>query len=271
VRTLSEGKRGNQAEKSGGLVAVDRGVKGGVVVHLELAVELESARAGKGALPQGVKAGSEVSALLFEDGKALAVALGVALRRGWRDGGAVDFFAGMEDFEREDGEAVDHEAGRFGVERSAGVGESAGSEMGEEGAVELLGEVVAALIGGVHAALDGGEDRIGGAGGAGFVFDVPELEVGAMLGGNEGGPVARKVGKGWGVNRRDEVPSAGEAVVEFDDLGRGEDGGPDLFGSKCIETECGVISAKRRITAGCSDYGRTILTPAPNGAIDLEP
>jgi hypothetical protein len=46
------------------------------------------------------------------------------------------------------------------------------------------------LIGGVDATLDGGEDRIGCAGSAGFVFDMPELEVGAMLGGDEGEPFA---------------------------------------------------------------------------------
>jgi hypothetical protein len=75
------------------------------------------------------------------------------------------------------------------VERRLGFGKGAGSEGGEKDLVELFGEVVAALVGGVDAALGGGENGIGGAGGAGIVFDVPEIEVGAMLGGDEGEPV----------------------------------------------------------------------------------
>ena len=58
----------------------------------------------------------------------------------------------------------------------------------EQGAVERLGEVVAQLVGSVDAAFYVGELRVCRAGGAGFVFDVPEIEVGAMLAGDEGEP-----------------------------------------------------------------------------------
>ena len=46
---------------------------------------------------------------------------------------------------------------------------------------QVLGEIVAALIGGVDAAFNGGNFSVSCAGGAGFVLDVPEVEVGAVL------------------------------------------------------------------------------------------
>jgi hypothetical protein len=49
-------------------------------------------------------------------------------------GGAVELFLGVEDLEGEDGEAVDDEAGRLGVERSRG---AIGGEL-EEDDVDLL-------------------------------------------------------------------------------------------------------------------------------------
>ena len=161
------------------------------------------------------------------------VALGVPGRGGRVVGGAVNFFAGVKDLEGEDGEAVDHESGGLGVERGVGIRQAARSEIGEEGAVELFGKVVSALVGGVDAALDAGEDGIGSAGGAGFVFDVPEIEVGAVVGGNHASPDAQCCCEGrvekkgiWRVGV--DVPLAGEAVVEFDDLGRGENRKPHL-------------------------------------------
>jgi len=49
-------------------------------------------------------------------------------------GGAVELFLGVEDLEGEDGEAVDDEAGRLGVERSRG---AIDGDL-EEGDVDLL-------------------------------------------------------------------------------------------------------------------------------------
>ena len=51
----------------------------------------------------------------------------------------------------------------------------------EQSAVEFFGKVVAKLVGAVNAAFYVGELRVGGAGRAGLVFDVPEVEVGAVL------------------------------------------------------------------------------------------
>jgi len=96
------------------LAAVDRRVERGVVIHLELAVDFEAAAAGEDIGPELVEAGDEVAALFGEKGEAFAVALRVA--RG--GSGARDFFQGVEDFEGEDGEAIDHEAWALGVQLS---------------------------------------------------------------------------------------------------------------------------------------------------------
>ena len=48
--------------------------------------------------------------------------------------------------------------------------------------VALFGEVVAALVHCVDGAFDCGDVVVGGVGSAGAVFDVPEVEVGAVLG-----------------------------------------------------------------------------------------
>ena len=63
--------------RSRGAIAVDGRVEGGIVVHLQLAVKLETARASKGVLPKIIKAGSEICALLFKYSETLEIALGV--------------------------------------------------------------------------------------------------------------------------------------------------------------------------------------------------
>ena len=83
------------------------------------------ARAREGVLPKDVEAGSEVGALLIEDGETVPIALGVARGNGFGHGAAVNLFAGVKDLEREDRETIDHEARRFGVEGSFGVGQVA--------------------------------------------------------------------------------------------------------------------------------------------------
>lgn len=118
------------------------------------------------------------------------------------------------------------------------------------------------MIGGVDATLYGCEDCVGSAGGAGFILDVPELIVGVMLGGDEGEPVAGRLRDGWsgkvGIDEsRGQVPLAGEAIVEFDDLGRGKNDGLDLFGIAGIH---GAV-ARGIAVAACSYYGRTITSP----------
>ena len=83
----------------------------------------------------------------------------------------------MEDFEGEDGEAVDDEARRLGVEGGRWI---VGCEL-EEGDVDLLGEVVAELVEAVDVVLDVDDGGVGGVGIAGGVFAVPEFVVGAVL------------------------------------------------------------------------------------------
>ena len=91
--------------------------------------------------------------------------------------------AGVEDAQGEDGEAVDDEAGGLGVERGGGV---LRGQVGEEPEVDLFDQVVAALVVAVDGVLYAGDVGVGGFGVAGFVLFVPEVEVLAMLGGDEG-------------------------------------------------------------------------------------
>lgn len=206
-----------------GFRAVDGRVKGGVVVHLELAVDFEAALAGEDLLPEVVEAEDEVFALFGEEGQAFAIAFAMAGGR-FR---AVDLLLGVVDLQRQDGKAVDHESGALGIQRSRGSGTALRAEgLGgplEENCVALFGEVVAALVEVVDGALNL-DDLFGrGAGGAGAVLGVPQVEVGAMLGadglqkilfGRAGVP-----GFGW---LRTLVPLRGRAVVQSSDGARGK-------------------------------------------------
>src|SRR6202035_5370458 len=51
--------------------AVDGGVEGGIVVHFELAVELEASFAGECLAPEVIEAGSQIAPLLFGEGEPL--------------------------------------------------------------------------------------------------------------------------------------------------------------------------------------------------------
>ncbi len=95
--------------------------------------------------------------------------------------------------------------------RASRLGRLRSASQCEQHAVELLGQVVAALVGWVDAALDLGELGVGGSGRAGFVFDVPEIEVGAMLAGNLNEPVVCLASLRL---RRVSMPVAGEAIVQ---------------------------------------------------------
>ena len=154
---------------------VDGGVEFGVVVHLELAIKFEATAAGVYVSPEGIETGGEVGALLGKKGEAIAVFFAV----GFVSGGALGFFGGVVELEGEDGEAVDDEAGSFGVKGRGGVLLAGG---GQEHAVEFFDEIVAALVEGIDGALDVGDVGFGGEGIAGLVFFVPKVEVGAVLG-----------------------------------------------------------------------------------------
>lgn len=130
-------------------------------------------------------------------------------------GRAVSFLVGVVDFEREDGEPVEDEAGSLGVEGREGVLLEAGTgEPVEEPEVHLLDEIVAALVEAVDGVLVGGNGGVGGGWVAGEVLFVPEVEVGAVVGHGELGEVGC-VGKGIRMGRETLiVPLEGRLVVQ---------------------------------------------------------
>ncbi len=92
--------------------------------------------AGEDVGPEGIEALGKIITLFVQHEKTGVVAVAVF------GGGAVELLLGVKDFEGEDGEAVDDEAGGLGVERCVGGGVSGGEEDG----VDLLDEVVAELV-----------------------------------------------------------------------------------------------------------------------------
>ena len=158
--------------------AVNGRIQGWVVVHLELPVKLETAFSGQSLLPKAVKAPGEVVALFFENRQALTVAVGVSYGRV----GAFNLFGGMEELEREDGEAVDDDAGALGIQLGFGVGQVERAQMIKQDHVAAFSEVVAALVDAVDGALYFRQVVVCGMGCAGIVFCVPKLEVGKVLG-----------------------------------------------------------------------------------------
>ena len=78
--------------------------------------------------------------------------------------------------------------GRLGVERARRVGQRLGFEPGSRARSSSSARSLRRWLVCVHAALHVGQFGIGCAGRARLVFDVPEVEVGAMLEGNEAQP-----------------------------------------------------------------------------------
>ncbi len=167
---------------------VEHRIQVGVVVHLELAVEAESALAGEDLGPEFVETLGEVGALRGQDGEAGLVAL-VMLVAG---GGAMDFLGGVVDLQREDGEAVDDETGSFRVE--GGFGVLRAGEL-QEKLIDLFDEVIPLLVQAVDGVLDLRDARIGRVGRAGGIFFMPEIEVGQVLRADERDEIA---GRGLG-------------------------------------------------------------------------
>ena len=100
-------------------IAIYGWVQRWIVVHLQLAIELELARAGEGFTPEVIQTSGEVFALGFEDCKPFEVTLRVTLI----GAGSLCFLTRMVDLERQNREPVDHEAGRLRVERRVRVGQ----------------------------------------------------------------------------------------------------------------------------------------------------
>jgi len=176
---------------------------------------------GKDFGPKLGEAGGEVGALLGKQGEPFAVSLMVV----GRHAGAVGFFRRVENFEREDGEPVDHKARGFGVERGRLRLRWRGFKQRD---VDALDEVVAELVEGVDGVLDLNHGAVGGQRGAGLVFAMPEIEVGTVLFKHE-----LIEASGGGAERLcSVVPVGGGLVVEL-----GDDGGVQHEGAGSILLE----------------------------------
>ena len=121
------------------------------------------------------------------------------------------FFACVKNLQSKDGEPVNHEAGRFGIEWSAGIRKLLRFEPFEQGAVQIFREIVSKLICAIDSTLDAGELCVGGSWRAGLILNVPEVEIGAMLPGHSRKPVGMCQA---GFFRRSAVPGRGELVLE---------------------------------------------------------
>lgn len=195
---------------SGRVVRVDGWVQVRVVIHLHLAVDFESSFAREDLIPQRIEAVCEVAALLLQEREAGQVLLPVA----FGGGRAAGLLGGVEHFEREDGEAIEDEAGGFGVERGVSVLLASGLE---KDVIDLLDKVVAGLIEDVDGTLDSGNAGIGGAGLAGFVFGMPEIEVGTVI--CEDRSKERRWRKCAGIGPwLGAVPAVGGLIVELRDF-----------------------------------------------------
>ena len=195
--------------------------------------------------PEGVEARGEIPELHVENGEPLAIALVV---RGFR-GGAAGFLLGVKALEGEDGEAVDHHAGRLGVQRRRLV---LRRDAGEQEQVDLLRQVVAALVEGVDGVFVGGDVVVGGQWVAGGVLVVPQVEVGAVLVEDEGVPwIAGR----W-VRERRIVPAGVGLVVQVEDVCGVEHG--DCFQCKPCETCC-MGKVKRVLIYRLGSLGDTVV------------
>jgi len=163
-------KKVNPARCAGGscvrFAGVDDGVEVGVVVHFELAVELETAVATAYLLPENVEAGGEVVALLAEQGEAVQISPAMGLG----GGGALGLVGGVVELEREDREAVEDKSRGFGLQRGGGILLPGGRQ---QQAVDGFDQVVALLVEGVDGAFEAGYGGVGGAGLAHLVLLVP--------------------------------------------------------------------------------------------------
>ena len=158
------------------MLAVDLRVQFGIVVHFELTVELEGFVAGADCIQKGVERVCEVGSLLLEDGEAVEVSGAM------RGAGilAISLFRGVEKLESENGETVEHHARGLRVE-GACMACGRGHDVFQQPLVDLFDEIISLLVEGVDGSLYGGDPGIGGGGVAGFVFFMPECEVGVVL------------------------------------------------------------------------------------------
>ena len=128
------------------------------------------------------------------------------------------FLARVVDLERQNRQPVDDEPGGFGLQGRLRVGQFPLAKPFQQYPIEVFGKIIAQLIGGVDAPLDSGEVGIARTGGPRFVFNVPEIEVGAMLAGDEG----KRIIVAGAAEAFFPVPPGGEMVVKLGHLLRRE-------------------------------------------------
>ena len=100
-------------------------------------------------------------------------------------------FGGVVDFQREDGESVDDEAGGLGVE---GGGIVLRPGLSEQGEINFFDEIVALLVQPINLMFDVSHGGVGGVWVASLVLFVPEVEVGAVLREGQAGQLIGRLG-----------------------------------------------------------------------------
>ncbi len=156
-----------------------------IVIHLHLTVETKAAAAGKNLRPKLIQAPGEIVALLDQHREPVAIALAMLFcsRLPMR------LLGGVKDLQGQDGEAVDDQSGRLRVERGGCI---LLTREPQQVLIDLFDQIVALLVEAVDGVLDLGDRVVGGVRAAGVVLLVPKIEVGAMLGQDQGVQVLRR-------------------------------------------------------------------------------
>ena len=157
--------------------SIDRRIESRIVIHLQLAIELESPRARQRIAPQRVEALGKIKSLFLENGESGAI----AFRMAGRSFLPLRLFPRVINLERQNRKPVDDQAGRLGIERRVGVGKLPLPQPIQQRSIQIFGQVIPPLISRVDPALHVGQVGIVCVRRAGFVLDMPEFEVGPML------------------------------------------------------------------------------------------
>lgn len=94
----------------------------------------------------------------------------------------------------------------------------------EQGSVQFFGKIVTVLVRPVDAPLHVCQLSVTGVGRAGLILDMPQIEVGAVLPGDEGKPLVGRVIENVGFG----MPALGQLVLKTHDCGGGKHSGGQL-------------------------------------------
>src|SRR5439155_27033751 len=123
-------------------------IEGGIVIHLELPIHLESCAACQAIAEQGVETGGQVCPLLDQPSESRAAGFDVRLR----GVGTLGLSSQVENLEGEDGQTVDHRSGAFRMQTDRGV-EFDLRKLGKQAIVYFLDRIVELLIEGIEVGL----------------------------------------------------------------------------------------------------------------------